>query len=122
MRPTRPVALSCVVLCGVLAGPGWAAKVSALEILNKTYDPLTQQLEFELRNRSEKAITAWRLSLARSDSQGHGRHSLCRDMQILLDVMLAGLRIGNDVISTTRTSTDQCIVKPCFGTSIVLWH
>lgn len=76
MRPTRPVALCWVALCSVWAGPGRAAEVSALEILDKSYDPLTKQLEFELRNRSGKAITAWRLSLARSDSHGHGQKSI----------------------------------------------
>lgn len=103
MRRTGPVVLSCVVLCGVFAGPGAAAEVSALEILNKSFDPLTKQLEFELRNSSEKVITAWRLSLARGDRHGHAQKSTL-DQDFLMSPLDPGatlpsrrrLEIGNE--------------------------
>jgi len=76
MRRAGLVILSSVVLWGVLDCPASAAEVTALKISNKTYDPRTQELTFELWNESGKVITAWRLSLARSDPHGHAQKSV----------------------------------------------
>jgi len=111
MRRIGPVVLSCVVLCGVFAGPGLATEVSALEILNKSFDPLTKQLEFELRNSSEKVITAWRLSLARSDGHGHAQKSIL-DQDLLMSPLDPGetmpgrrrLEIGDEEDGRTALS------------------
>jgi hypothetical protein len=53
-----------------------ASEVTALKVLDKFYDPQTQQLGYELWNESDKTITAWRLSLARSDPHGHAQSSI----------------------------------------------
>jgi len=50
--------------------------VTALKILNKFFDGKTQQLGYELWNESERTVTAWRLSLARSDPHGHAQRSI----------------------------------------------
>ena len=76
MRKACLVILSCLVLGYGLEPPGAASEVTALEILDKSFDPQAQQLGYELWNESDKIITAWRLSLARSDSHGHAQRSI----------------------------------------------
>lgn len=75
MRRTGFAILSCLVL-GFALGPAEAtSEVTALKIRSKAFDEETRQLSYELYNESDRTITAWRLSLARGDSHGHGQRS-----------------------------------------------
>lgn len=76
MRQTRLAILSCILLGCALDVPSAASEVTALKVLNKFFDGQTQQLAYELWNESGKTITAWRLSLARSDRHGHAQRSI----------------------------------------------
>lgn len=76
MRQTGFTILSCFLLGFAFSAAGLASKVSALKILDKYFDTQTQQLGYELWNGSDRTITAWRLSLARSDPHGHARRSI----------------------------------------------
>lgn len=76
MRQIGLAILSCFVWLYALDGALAASEVTALKVLDKSYDPLTQQLGYELRNESDQTITAWRLSLARSDPHGHAQRSV----------------------------------------------
>lgn len=76
MRPIGFVILFCLVLSSVANAAGPAPEVKTLKIVDKRYDLQTRQLEYELWNESAKTVTAWRLSLARSDSHGHAQRSV----------------------------------------------
>ena len=75
MRRTGAVPMSCLLLSLLTGGPADGSEVTALRIRNKTFEPERRQLSFELWNESDKTITAWRLSLARSDAHGHAQRS-----------------------------------------------
>ena len=76
MRQIGLAILSCFVWLVALDVPLAASEVTALKILSKSFDAQTQQLGYELWNESDKTITAWRLSLARSDPHGHAQRSI----------------------------------------------
>ncbi len=76
MRQISLAILSCFVWLVALDVPLAASEVTALKILSKSFDTQTQQLGYELWNESDKTITAWRLSLARSDPHGHAQRSI----------------------------------------------
>lgn len=75
MRRSSLVILSCLAQALALVPAEAASEVTAMRILNKSFDSQSQQLGYELFNDSGKTITAWRLSLARGDSHGHGQRS-----------------------------------------------
>ena len=76
MRLTRFVILSCAALLTAGTTLSSASDATALEIRHKHFDPSRQELSYELFNDSSRTMTAWRLSLARGDSHGHGNGSL----------------------------------------------
>ena len=76
MRQISLAILSCFVWLVALDVPLAASEVTALKVLSKSFDTQTQQLGYELWNESDKTITAWRLSLARSDPHGHAQRSI----------------------------------------------
>lgn len=75
MRQMESLATVTVVAWLVLATPGLRAEVTALRVIHKDFDPDGRELTYQLRNDSEKTITAWRLSLARGDVHGHSQKS-----------------------------------------------
>lgn len=75
MRRTGLAILSCLVLFLAQGAQAAEFEVTALKIFNKSFDSQAGQLGYELWNESDKTITAWRLSLARSDPQGNGQSS-----------------------------------------------
>ncbi len=73
----RTVILACMAALTVSAlALAQVAQPAALEIVDKSFDPSTSILSFELLNTSDRTITAWRLSLARGDAMGRGHRSL----------------------------------------------
>lgn len=76
MRQIGFAILSCLALGLVQELPVSASEVKALKILEKTFDWETRELVYELWNGSDKTITAWRLSLARGDGEGHAQRSV----------------------------------------------
>lgn len=76
MRQIGLAILSCLVMLSALDGPLAASEVSAMKVFDKSFDRQTQLLTYELWNESDKTITAWRLSLARSDLHGHALRSI----------------------------------------------
>ena len=75
MRRTGFVILSCLILGFTQMPTQAASQVTALKVRHKTFDPDSRELGYELFNESGRTITAWRLGLARGDSQGNGQRS-----------------------------------------------
>jgi len=76
MRKTVLAILSCFVLALAVEAAGAASEVTALKIFEKSFDSQTKKLSYELWNESNRTVTAWRLSLARSDPHGHAQRSI----------------------------------------------
>lgn len=76
MRPTTGVALCCVLLGATPNANGSAAGLAEVELSNKSFDAEAKQLSYELRNHSDRTVTAWRLSLARGDARGRAERSV----------------------------------------------
>lgn len=76
MRRTGVVILYCLTFGLLLDNPTRGSEVTALKIRGKTFEPENKHLSYELWNESDQTITAWRLSLARSDPHGHAQKSL----------------------------------------------
>ncbi len=76
MRTTGLMILSCFIVGLASGGAGMATEVNALKIVAKVFDSQSRRLGYELWNDSDRTITAWRLSLARSDSHGHAQRSI----------------------------------------------
>lgn len=76
MRLIRFVILSCLALSTARTVRSDTHEVTALKIRNKHFDAASRQLSYELWNDTDRAITAWRLGLARGDSHGHGNSSV----------------------------------------------
>ncbi len=76
MRRTCVVILLSSIFGLLLDNPASGSEVTALKIRDKVFEPESQELRYQLWNESDKTITAWRLSLARSDSHGHAQKSI----------------------------------------------
>lgn len=76
MRRTGVVILFCFATGLLLDSPTRGSEVTALKIRGKTFEPESKNLSYELWNESDQTITAWRLSLARSDPHGHAQKSM----------------------------------------------
>lgn len=68
-----------LTLCSLLIS-GWtlqarASEAASVRIINKSFDPATSELSYEISNGSKKMVTAWRLSLARGDTLGQLQRS-----------------------------------------------
>jgi hypothetical protein len=76
MRRTCVVILLSSIFGLLLDNPASGSEVTALKIRDKIFEPESQELRYQLWNESDKTITAWRLSLARSDPHGHAQKSI----------------------------------------------
>lgn len=76
MRRAGVVILFCFIFGLLLDNRTFGSEVKALKIRGKTFEPESSHLSYELWNESAETITAWRLSLARSDPHGHAQKSL----------------------------------------------
>lgn len=76
MRRISVLILLCFALGLWLDSPTRGSEITALKIRNKAFEPESNNLSYELWNESDRTITAWRLSLARSDLHGHAQKSM----------------------------------------------
>ena len=76
MRRAGVVILFCFAAGLLLDSPTRGSEVTALKIRGKNFEPESKNLTYALWNESDQTITAWRLSLARSDPHGHAQKSM----------------------------------------------
>ena len=102
MRRTRVVILILLTLGLSLQDSAHCSEITALKIRGKLFEPQSQELSYELWNESDKTITAWRLSLARSDPHGHAQKSILD--QDFFDIDGSGSRAQSGPLAPGRSA------------------
>lgn len=75
MSSLRLLLFSLVLLHPIVSASARAG-VTALKIVDKTYDPTSRELSYEMWNASDQVITAWRLSLVVEDANGQAERAV----------------------------------------------